>query len=107
MAHQLTHGGTVYGPGYEGRLLTPDEVRNAPLRKRGWLRRWYAVKDVRVLLGSLAVDVENRMRYVAGLEHTIRQLRNLNESLNAGLRQWQTKQAQEAWAVRSNQAEPY
>jgi hypothetical protein len=99
VAHQPTSGGTVYGPGYNGRFLTPEVVREAPLRRRGLLRRWYAAREVRRLLDLLAVDLENRMAYEDGLQRTIQQLRQENEEVKLGLRQWQTDVAREAWAA--------
>lgn len=96
---QPTYGGNAYGPGYNGRLLTPEEIRNAPLRRRGLLRRRYAAKEVDEFLAFVAADIESRINHEEGLLHTIGQLRMQNDSINRELRRWQSQQFQAQWTA--------
>lgn len=100
MAGQPTYGGTVYR---RGRLMTPDHVRNAPLRRRGLLRRRYDVKEVREFLDGVAASIESRIDHEAGLQHTIGQLRLDCERAKDALRDWNTQQTQAAWRAQHPQ----
>ncbi len=94
-----THGGTVYGPGYAERFVTPDNLRRPLLRRRGLFRRWYAAKDVARLLDLVATDIEKRQRYEDGLLVGIRQLGEQYEAVKLALQQWQSDWAREVWEM--------
>lgn len=91
------HGGSLYGSGYQGRLVRPENLRHLMLKRRGILRRRYAVGDITRLLEWVAADIERRQQYEQKLLATIQQLGEENHQVKLALRQWQSQQTRADW----------